>query len=158
MGATRAACFLLVTSNRVTVTAEAAGSSPVVPAILGSGILLTSKCQRLHNFLPGIRSEHYDPRRPRLFQELQLSKRYRFVRNNRECGDQHDRLECCPVSLRSGGSLLFKGNHCSVVIVSGDGGTMGRRANVVIRLIANSTTAASSINAETGSTFQAHFA
>jgi hypothetical protein len=32
--AIRAACFLLVTSEMVTVTAEAAGSSPVVPAIL----------------------------------------------------------------------------------------------------------------------------
>ena len=33
-GAIRVACFLLVTSKRWAVTAEAAGSSPVVPAIL----------------------------------------------------------------------------------------------------------------------------
>src|SRR5579863_1339409 len=37
--AIRAACFQLVTSDDFAVTAEAAGSSPVVPAILLNGLL-----------------------------------------------------------------------------------------------------------------------
>lgn len=49
-------------------------------------------------------------------------------------------------------------NRYSIVILSGDEAAMGGRAKVAIKLIANNATAVSSINAETGRTFHAHFA